>query len=62
MLRENLKLSELSGMCVPSDANAGILPHLSEETAQEMRRFLMRPLVETGFLIASLLIVFKFLY
>lgn len=62
MLRDNLKFSELSGMCVPSDATAGILPHLSDKSVNEIHVFLIRPLVEAALLAASLTFVLMLLY
>ena len=62
MVVENSKLSGLSGMGGTMDMSAGILPPLSPKSAKELHAFIIRSLVETGVLVASLLITLRLLY
>lgn len=62
MFIENSKLSGLSGMGSSMDMSAGILPPLTPKSAKELHMFIVRSLVETGVLIAGLLITLRLLF
>jgi hypothetical protein len=62
MLIENSRLSEFSNMSASAEMTSGILPPLTAKSVKELQFFIVRSLVETGALVAILLISFKLLY
>ena len=62
MFIENSKRGGLSGMGNSMDMSAGILPPLSPKSAKELHAFIVRSLVETGALVAGLLITMRLLF